>query len=82
VSVDEAVLDYAAAADDLTIMSEKARQDGWGEWATELMGLASIATRAADAEVADPAPPSAPCGLCHGLVVCDIAWHQARRVIS
>jgi hypothetical protein len=76
-TVDEVVLDYADAARNLRELATNATKGGWTEWAYEVIGFASIAERAAEAEVRDREPVNIRCGMCGGWKSCDIGVHQS-----
>jgi hypothetical protein len=63
----------------LELRAEAARclEGGYTHWSYEFAALAGIAERASAAERRDPPDPMHPCGVCHGIIRCDIDYHRS-----
>ena len=63
----------------IAIRADAARDlaDGYSHFYYEEIGFAVIAERAARAEQTHPPDPMLPCGVCHGRLACDLAWHRS-----
>ncbi len=68
---------YQLRAIELKSESMRCAEAGYGYWAVEYGGLAFIAERAAKAERTDPPDKMLACGVCRGILRCDMDFHRS-----